>query len=40
MAIVPTTIFYGSGGCDTPSPSGAAVLLLSAVFARSRNRKA
>jgi hypothetical protein len=30
----------GRGGCDTPSPGGAAVLLLSAVFARSRNRKA
>ena len=30
----------GRRGCDTPSPSGAAVLLLSAVFARSRNRKA
>jgi hypothetical protein len=30
----------GRRGCDTPSPSGAAVLLMAAVFARSRNRKA
>ena len=30
----------GRGGCDTPSPSGAAALLCAALFTRFRNRKA
>lgn len=38
--LTPSECGHGHGGCDTPAPAGAAVVLCAALFTRFRQRKA